>query len=135
MSTDGTGARRRVQLLELAAQLGNVSEACKVMGFSRDSFYRYKELFERGGEEALADLSRQGRPLVKNRVPAEVEATVVDMAIRQPAWGQARVSQELKSQGVVISPFGVRNVWLRNGLETKEKRLKKRGVSPTEPTP
>jgi transposase len=110
-------------LLNLAEQLGNVSQACKIFGYSRDSFYRYKELYDQGGEMALADLSRK-RPNRKIRIEPVIEERVVSFAIEYPAYGQQRASNELKKEGVFISPCGVRCVWLRHDLETFKKRLK-----------
>ena len=113
----------KLGVLELAKQLGSVSQACKTMGYSRDSFYRFKRLYENGGEEALREISKR-KPVIKNRVPEHVERAVVELAVENPALGQLRASQELLQRGIVVSSGGVRSIWIRNELETMKKRLK-----------
>ena len=121
----------KLELLKLAKRLGNVSSACKQLGFSRDSFYRFRELFEAGGKQALLKSARS-KPNLKNRIGSEVERAVLALSSRHPAWGAARLSRELKSRKVSISAFGIRNIWIRHALPTQA-RAPHASVSKTVP--
>ncbi|MBD2812477.1 IS481 family transposase [Xenorhabdus sp. Vera] len=114
--------KHKAGLLNLAEELSNVSRACKVMGVSRDTFYRYQELVETGGIDALINQSRKN-PNLKNRVDAEIERAVINSAIEFPAYGQARTRNELRKAGIFVSASGVRSIWLRHHLENFKKRL------------
>ena len=115
--------KHKVGLLNLAEELGNVSQACRIMGLSRDTFYRYKAAVDDGGVDALISKDRR-QPNLKNRVDEQTEAAVVAYAIEEPAHGQVRASNELRKRGVFISPSGVRCVWLRHRLGRFKDRLR-----------
>lgn len=123
MSINEKIIRNKVGLLNLAEELGNVSKACQIMGLSRDTFYRYKNALEDGGVEALLEKNRRV-PNRKNRVDERIEERICQMAIENPALGQVRVSNELRKEGLGVSPGGVRSVWLRHQLQTFKLRLK-----------
>jgi Winged helix-turn helix len=128
-SAERGAAESKVLLLELAERLGSVSRACKLMEYSRDSFYRFRRLYDAGGESALEAMSRR-KPILKNRVAPEVEAAVLELSTEHPTWGQARVARVLAERGVSISAAGVRCVWLRRNLQTVPLRLEAAGAHP-----
>jgi transposase InsO family protein len=114
--------KHKVGLLNLAQELGNVAQACRLMGVSRDTFYRVKEAKDAGGIDALLHKDRR-TPNLKNRVDDATESAVRAFALDNPAAGQVRVSNELRKQGIFVSPSGVRSIWLRHDLGTFRKRL------------
>ncbi len=115
--------RNKIGLLNLAEELGNVSKACRMMGVSRDTFYRYQAARDDGGLEALLDKPRNA-PNLKNRVDPQIEQAVLDFSFEFPAHGQVRVSNELRKKGVFVSASGVRSIWLRHTLQSRKLRLR-----------
>ncbi len=82
--------KHKTGLLNLAEELGNISKACKLMGMSRDTFYRYQQSVEQDGVEALINQKRK-IPNLKNRVDEKIEQSVINFALESPAYGQVRV--------------------------------------------
>jgi len=123
LHTNNPIIKHKAGLLNLAEELQNVSRACKIMGVSRDTFYRYQELVETDGLEGLINRERRV-PNLKNRVDEDTEQAVISHAIDFPAHGQHRTSNELRKRGVFVSGSGVRSIWLRHKLENFKCRLK-----------
>jgi len=115
--------RSKLALLQLAEELNSVTKACSIMGYSRDSYYRFKKLYDTGGKLALKNLDRR-KPMHKNRVSEDIEKQVVEIALDYPNYGQEKAAKLLQGRKVSISASGVRAVWKRHDLESKTKRLK-----------
>lgn len=115
--------KHKTGLLNLAEELGNVAQACRIMGVSRDTFYRYQEAVDNGGVDSLLNANRRV-PNIKNRVDEATEKAVVKHATDFPAHGQTRASNELRKIGVFVSPSGVRSIWLRHDLACFKDRLR-----------
>ena len=122
MTANEKVAHRKLSMLQLAQELKSVSEACRIMGYSRSQFYEIKRAFQTGGLEALLDKP----PIpgsIANKVPPEIEARVLELSIEHPAWGQVRIADELALRETSLSAGTVRNIWIRNELETRYKRM------------
>lgn len=117
--------QEKLNFLVLADKVGNVAEASRLSGVSRDTIYRYRRLLKQGGIDAL---KRQETPDLhhKNRATKDLEQTVVNYSLINPHLGQAQVALHLrKSHNVEISPNGVRNIWLRENMNTVALRVAK----------
>lgn len=123
MTTLSQSTKRKLSLLQVAEEFGNVSKACKLMGYHRDTFYEVRRAFQIGGVAALVEEKRGPRNPHPNRVAPEIEQKILDYALTFPTHGPQRVSNELRLTATEVSPGGVRGVWLRRGIETRYKRL------------
>ena len=122
MTTQEKLIKNKLSILELAEYLKNVSQACKINGVSRQHFYDIKKAYEEHGLEGLKEKTRR-KPCLKNRVAPEIEDAVVKKTYDYPAYGQVRLSNELRKDGILVSSGGVRSIWQRHNLETFKKRL------------
>jgi len=125
MSHDDVLFRYRLRLITLADELSNVSEACRRMGVSRQTYYRLKRQAERYGIEALRVRERR-RPRQPNEIGPHIEQRIVAFSLAHPGMGPRRVSAELAREkwgGLRVSEHGVWRVLCRVGLNTRSRRL------------
>ncbi len=116
--------KRKLNIVELAETLGNITEACKNLGVRRQHYYDIKGAIEEDGIQGLLEKSRKA-PRIGNRCSPETEQEILDYSLLEPTHGQVRTSNELKQKNINISSGGVRSVWLRHQLQTKAFRLKR----------
>lgn len=124
MTRDQYIIQRKVNIIELGATLGNISDACRKLGVSRQHYYDIKQAIAEDGIEGLIEKSRRA-PRMGNRVAPEIEQRILDYSLEFPTHGQARVSNEFRRQGINLSGGGVRSIWLRHKLEKRHLRLKR----------
>lgn len=125
ISMEDSDIQKKLDVLALANRLGNVAEASRLSGVSRDTIYRHRMLIKQGGIEAL---KHQETPALhhKNRTEKAIEQIVIEFSLANPHLGQAKVSRLLKSErNVIIHASGVRNIWLREKMNTTALRLAK----------
>lgn len=115
---------RKLNIIELSEQLGNISDACRRLGVSRSHYYDIKTALQEDGVSGLLEKARN-KPRIGNRVAPEIEQRVLSYSLENPMHGQARTSNELKIEGIIVSPCGIRSIWLRHGLERRPLRLKR----------
>ena len=125
MTALSQSTKRKLSLLQLAEELGNVAKAAKIMGYHRDTFYEVRKAFQSGGVAALVEQKRGPRNPHPNRVSAQIEEKILEYCLAKPSHGAQRVASELRLQGLTVSSSGVRGVWLRHDLHSRYKRLMK----------
>ena len=116
-------AQCRLLLLQLAEELGNVSQACHIMGCHRETFYKVRRALKAGGLAALGEKKRGPKGPHPNRLAPEIEQQILALCLEWPTWGAPRIAGELCLKGVGVSPTGVRKVWLRHDLARRHQRL------------
>ena len=110
--------QRKLEVLELAEELQNVSEAARISGVSRDTIYRHRKLIKAGGIQALKRQVRADHHH-QNRTDQEIANTVIEFSLDNPHLGQLQVSNQLKKHyRIELSSSGVRKVWLRENMQT-----------------
>src|SRR6056297_414590 len=114
-------ARYKLQLIR-TARLYDVTKACLIFDVSRQHYYNVKERYEQYGLEGLEDRVRSN-PNMPNQTPSWKEKKIIDYSLEHPTYGKARVANNLRMEGILISEGGVASIWRRHELTNTKKRL------------
>jgi len=134
MTAEKKIAQKRLTLLQVAERIRNVSEACRRHSISRSQFYEYKRAFQERGFDGLMD-----RPPIPKTFPTEtpcdMKEKIIVRSLEHPAWGPLRLSDVLRLEGISVSPGTVRNIWIKENIETRYKRFASTGGGKERPGP
>ena len=113
----------KLLLFQLAEELGNVLQACRIMGYHRDTFYEARRAFKVGGVAALGEKKRGPEGLHPTRLAPEVEQQILALCLEHPTWGTPRIADALRLKGLGVSRSSVSRIWLRHDLVHPHQRL------------
>lgn len=114
--------QRRVRLLELAAELRNVSAACRQLGVSRTRYYQWKTISDQYGIDALWPKDRR-RPNQPNETPTLVVQDLLTVVVIEPTIGCRQYADRLAELGYQISKSTVQRILVTHGLGRRRQRI------------
>lgn len=117
--------QKKIDAIELAEKLQNVTEAARISGCSRETIYKNRRLLKEKDPQALKRTFRKNHHH-KNRTAKKIEAVVIAFSLENPHLGQVQVSAQLRTNyQIELSPSGVRSVWLRENINTSALRVQR----------
>ena len=116
-------AKPKLLLVQLAEKLGSVSQACHIMGYYNNTFYRARRALKVGGVADLVEKKTGPKGPHPNRLAAEIEEQILALCLEWPTWGVKRIAGELRIKGMSVGPTSVHRIWLRHDLARSHKRL------------
>lgn len=122
MTSDQIVYQQRVRVLAHSRETGNVAATCRTFGISRKTFYKWRDVAERYGLEALWPKQRR-RPMMPNATPTHVVETLLTIAVTAPTLGCRQYADRLAAQGFAVSKSTVQNLLVAHGLGRRAQRL------------
>src|SRR5258707_6226111 len=113
----------RLHVIQRAAQLGNVSRACREAGISRALFYRWRRRLERYGQDGVHPRRHRARPGRPVQLAPETERVLLSVAVSAATWGASRIAAYLRHRWQLhVAPSTVQRALRRAGAATPPPR-------------